>query len=395
MTLEKTTGDCSAEDSERAKIILDRILTDPGNWLMDVPGILWSIHANLKIMHPSLHETFFSAAEMLAYTFPREVLKCVFIDLPQSDSTTLDIWRKLLAPNSTSGKVVLEEELCKVLQDHELCTTFNITTMDSGLLCLIVSCPTEESLQVLCHNTDILQRFLKIKSFPILWLVLRGLVYLSERPETARRIRTLLPDILQALQFDNVEITLKALNIFRNLVNCVGKMEARPIALELADQLLHLFNHASSEIRECSIRLFGDVIEAVAWWQKGKMKKRVLKSLVPLLFRKKDETLSVAQASGEAFVACAKFLKWNKLERQAQKDNDPFRIMECLLQQDRRRANEYLLQSLTYLGDSQTSVKKEALFFIGESNPWVPLWALPWQQGTVLQPPDATPCPRH
>ncbi|OXB51018.1 UNVERIFIED_CONTAM: hypothetical protein H355_006524, partial [Colinus virginianus] len=158
-----------------------------------------------------------------------------------------------------------------------------------------VSSFTEEDLDVLCRNTDILQTFLKIKSFPILWLVLRGFFHLSERPETARRIRILLPDILQALQFDNVEITLKALNIFRNVVNHVGKMEACPVALELADRLLHLFNHEASEIRECSIRLFRDVMEAVAWWQKGKMKKRVLKSLVPLLFRKKDETLSVAQ----------------------------------------------------------------------------------------------------
>ncbi|OXB71935.1 UNVERIFIED_CONTAM: hypothetical protein H355_006924 [Colinus virginianus] len=335
-----------------------------------VPEILWSIHGNLKMKEASLHETFFSALEMLAYTFPREVLKSALIHLPQCDSTTLDIWKSLLAPNAISGSRVLEE-LCSLLEDQELCTTFNITTVDSGLLCLMVSSPTEESLQVLRHNTDILQRFLKIKSFPILWLVLRGLVYLSERPETARRIRTLLPDILQALQFDNVEITLKALNMFRNLVNCVGKMEARPIALELADQLRHLFNHEASLIRECSIRLFRDVIEAVAWWQKGKMKKRVLRSLVPLLFRKKDETLSVAQASGEAFVACAKFLKWNKLERQAQENNDPFRIMECLLQQDRRRVNEYLLQSLTYLRDSQTSVKEEALFFIGKTRPKV------------------------
>ncbi|OXB66891.1 hypothetical protein ASZ78_013552 [Callipepla squamata] len=344
MTLEKAAGSRRTEDYERAQIILDRILKEPRTWLkhdysenLEVPEILWSINGNLKTTDASLHETFFSAAEILAYTFPREVLKSALIHLPQCDSTTLDIWRRLLASNSTSGKVVLEEELCKVLQDHELCTTFNITTMASGFLCLIVSCPTEESLQVLRRNTDLLPTFLKIKSFPILWLVLRGFVHLSERPETvsrnneARRIRTLLPDILQALQFDNVEVILKALNIFRNVVNHVGKMEACPVALELADRLLHLFNHEASEIRECSIQLFRDVIEAVAWWQKGKMEKRVLRSLVPLLLRKKDETLSVARASGEAFVACAKFLKWNKLERQAQEDNDPFTMMECLV----------------------------------------------------------------
>ena len=46
--------------------------------------------------------------------------------------------------------------------------------------------PTEENLQELCKPA-VLQRLLKIESLPILWLVLRGLVLLSERPETVSR----------------------------------------------------------------------------------------------------------------------------------------------------------------------------------------------------------------
>mgnify|MGYP001852247052 FL=1 len=52
----------------------------------------------------------------------------------------------------------------------------------------------------------------------------------------------------------------------------------------------------------------------------------------------------------------------------------------------------YLWQSLPYLKDSQASLRCEAVTFLGEHNPWVLLWALPWQQGPALQPPD-TPCP--
>ena len=51
----------------------------------------------------------------------------------------------------------------------------------------------------------------------------------------------------------------------------------------------------SSEVRECSIRLFKDVMEAVVWWQKRNMKKIVRRGLLPLLFHMNDETLSVAQ----------------------------------------------------------------------------------------------------
>lgn len=56
-----------------------------------------------------------------------------------------------------------------------------------SLLCLFqVMRPTEEILQELC-NPDLFQMFLKIKSLPLLWLVLRGLVLLSERPEMVSR----------------------------------------------------------------------------------------------------------------------------------------------------------------------------------------------------------------
>ena len=46
--------------------------------------------------------------------------------------------------------------------------------------------PTEENMQQLCQPAC-LQRLLKIESLPLLWLVLTGLVLLSERPETVCR----------------------------------------------------------------------------------------------------------------------------------------------------------------------------------------------------------------
>lgn len=35
--------------------------------------------------------------------------------------------------------------------------------------------------------------------------------------------------------------------------------------------------------------------------------------------------------------------------------------------------DKYLQQSLLYLRDSQAAMRQEALSFIGEPNPWVPL----------------------
>ncbi|XP_010724269.2 maestro heat-like repeat-containing protein family member 7 [Meleagris gallopavo] len=169
---------------------------------------------------------------------------------------------------------------------------------------------------------------------------------------------------MEALRFANTSITLKVLKIFRNIMRHLGKRHASSIALKLAVKILPLFNHVSSEVRDNSIYLFKDLMDAVLWYKKGNMKNVVCKALLPLLFQMSDKTTSVAQASGEALVACAKFLKWEELEHWAQEENT-VGIRMCLLHQDKMSVKGYLRQSLPYLKDSQASLRCEAVKFIG------------------------------
>ncbi|OXB64796.1 hypothetical protein ASZ78_010389 [Callipepla squamata] len=428
MTLEKTTGNCSTEDQDYARIILEMVLQDPVTWLMDVsrlrldchalpstalehpkpfkgseeqwdwekyqwqqgkwlqhscsnilpvssqqvPEILGSIHRNLKKNQGSLQQTVLRLLDKLICHFPRDVTLSVLVHLPESDSTTLEIWKGMLSSPQSSGRVL--EELFFVLKEEN----FTRIPTEISLLRQTVMPPTEENLKELCKPA-VLQTLLKTKSLPILWLVLRGLDLLSQRPETggqcsldekeivcfgqAKEIRALVPNMFTVLS-DDANIALKLLTVFRNTLNQLGKREASSFALELSENLLPLFNHVSSEVRECSIHLFKDLMEAVVLWHWGNMKENVRRGLLPLLFRWSDETPSVAQASREALVACAKFLKWKKLKHRAREENKEG-IMKCLMQQGRKTAERYLWQSLPYLRDSQSSVRCEAIEFIG------------------------------
>ncbi|NXI74713.1 MROH7 protein, partial [Anseranas semipalmata] len=205
---------------------------------------------------------------------------------------------------------------------------------------------------------------LRIQSLPILWLVLRGLVVLSQRREMARRVRVLLPDIMDTRHYANGHITMKALMIFKNVMGHLENREASRIAPNLAEMLLPLFNDASSEVRECSMRLFKGTMEAVVWWKKADMRKKVRRALMPLFFWMSDETQSVAKASGEVLLACAKFLKWKQLKDLAQ-TGQMWSIRECLVQRSRSEVEGYLQQSLPYLEDAQANVRLEAVRFIG------------------------------
>ena len=61
----------------------------------------------------------------------------------------------------------------------------------------------------------------------------------------AKGIRDLLPDVLGTLWFAKMSLALMATKIFRNVMTHVGKREARPIVVELAEKLLPLFSHVS------------------------------------------------------------------------------------------------------------------------------------------------------
>ena len=58
-------------------------------------------------------------------------------------------------------------------------------------------------------------------------------------------IRALFPEVMETLRFASTPITLKVLNIFRNVMRNLGKRQASPIALQLAEKILPLFNHVS------------------------------------------------------------------------------------------------------------------------------------------------------
>ncbi|KAM6334656.1 uncharacterized protein FN964_013740 [Alca torda] len=98
------------------------------------------------------------------------------------------------------------------------------------------------------------------------------------------------------------------------------------------------------------------------------MKEEIQRLLVPLFFRTKDQTESVAKASEETLLTCANFLNWKKLKQLVQ-TKQTWRIGEALLVQDRRRVEEYLQHSMPYLKDAQATLREEAIRFIGEPPP--------------------------
>ncbi|XP_064296158.1 maestro heat-like repeat family member 5 isoform X2 [Phalacrocorax carbo] len=150
---------------------------------------------------------------------------------------------------------------------------------------------------------------------------------------------------------------------FQNMLHYMKRKRASCTALQFSEKLLLLFDDCS-QLRETSICLFKDLMEAVVWCDRRRMKTKVRRGLLPLFFHMSDQSPSVAKVSRKALAVVAKILEWEEL-RHVICPHQTQRITECLLEQDRSRAEGYCHQSLPYLKDAQAPLREAAVRFIG------------------------------
>ncbi|XP_040502380.1 maestro heat-like repeat-containing protein family member 7 isoform X4 [Gallus gallus] len=232
--------------------------------------------------------------------------------------------------------------------------------------------------------------YLQSQSVGMQQLVLRGILKLSQRQDTARPMIIFLPCVMELLQDADSDIRAVALPILSNLLQLLEGVKLSLMALALAGKLPALINDESSTVRQLSIDLFLETLNYVEDQEKRKMQEEVCRSLVLLYLHLHDEEESVAKASQKALLGAARFLRWRRLEHLVQTAQF-WQIGECMvctfphpttgsgppcanpalfpLQLDKRRrrsaAQEYLGQSLLYLQSPQESLRREAVRFIG------------------------------
>ncbi|OXB62607.1 UNVERIFIED_CONTAM: hypothetical protein H355_016814, partial [Colinus virginianus] len=111
-------------------------------------------------------------------------------------------------------------------------------------------------------------------------LVLRGILELSKRQDTARKMLGLLPCITKQLQDADSGARAVALPVLSTLLRLLEGRKLSLAALELAGNLPALFEDESSTVRQLSIRLFLDTLSFVEGSEKKMVRKEVYRSLV-------------------------------------------------------------------------------------------------------------------
>ncbi|XP_074387483.1 uncharacterized protein LOC141726476 [Zonotrichia albicollis] len=155
--------------------------------------------------------------------------------LPCSDNVSL--WKAMFSVRETLEKVV--KELQVQIQDwqddiltgqQKSCLTF--------LAMLTYGDVLEKRVRPLYKN----MRLVKSPKKEMVPLVLRALETLSESDDMAKKMKSLLPEMLKFLGNWSWDISVMALDTFRNVLGQLKKKEASSMALKAVERLWKLFD---------------------------------------------------------------------------------------------------------------------------------------------------------
>ncbi|KAK2519483.1 hypothetical protein Q9966_013888 [Columba livia] len=352
LVLIEAMRDSSTFDKEAARNMLNTVKRNCDFWLVDVPKITSCIHRNLESINTTAaRQSVESLIVEMADKCPGEVVSTLLTIAPPGDRTALALWEVMFSVPQTLQNVL--KELHIQLQDRHRRILYTHRD-DASILRLAMLASSDLQDEAFAPMYQV-SRFLRQRRPTLLSLLLRGMMTLSERHEMARKMKVMLPDLLWVLQYGNKAIKIKALVVFRNVMAQLERKEATPMAVLLAEFLPPFFDDELSQLREMSISLFRDLMKVLVGNNKRKTKNRVRLGLLPLFFHMSDQTQSVAKVAREGLLGAAELLKWKQLEHLVQ-TQQKWRTGECLLEQDRSRAQEFLIQSLPYLMDAQASL---------------------------------------
>ncbi|XP_074405041.1 maestro heat-like repeat family member 5 [Zonotrichia albicollis] len=195
-------------------------------------------------------------------------------------------------------------------------------------------------------------------------LALRGLVVLGKNPSMAEKMRSLTERLVELLQENDSDMIRMTILLLRYSLLDNGAPIPTPMALQLAEALLPLFDHEDSQVQLSSMCVFQEMLDSLTNDGRKALKSHVHHSLLPLYFHCHDENQIVAQASCVVLHSAARFLKRRYLEQMPEVDQT-WRFGKSLLAEDRSRAAEHLRRALLYLRSPQERLREAAVRFMG------------------------------
>ncbi|XP_068034587.1 maestro heat-like repeat-containing protein family member 7 [Anomalospiza imberbis] len=177
---------------------------------------------------------------------------------------------------------------------------------------------------------QILSRHLRSECRERRRLALRALLVLIDDPLMSEKMWSLTESLVELLWDADGEIVSMTVRLLSFIFWDKAMLMPSPIALQLVEALLPLFDHDNSHVQLLSILLFQTLMSLPLEKEEKALKTHVRQSLLPLFFHCHDENQHVAQVSQETLLCVAEFLKRRDLQKLV-KNKKLWKFTECLV----------------------------------------------------------------
>ncbi|XP_030919671.1 uncharacterized protein LOC115948812 [Geospiza fortis] len=166
---------------------------------------------------------------------------------------------------------------------------------------------------------QIFSRYLQSESREKRRLALRALLKLTDDPSMAEKMWSLTERLVELLRDEDVVIVKITVMVLSFIILDKDTPMPTPIALQLAEGLLPLFDHNNSQVQLLSIMLLRTLLTLPLGKKRKALETQVRHTLLPLFFHCHDGNQRVAQASLETLLCVAEFLKRKDLDKLVKK----------------------------------------------------------------------------
>ncbi|KAM4872077.1 maestro heat-like repeat-containing protein family member 7 isoform 2-T4 [Thomomys bottae] len=207
-------------------------------------------------------------------------------------------------------------------------------------------------------------------------LSIRGLVILAHRSEKMAKVQALLPSMVKGLRSVDGMLVVDAAHNLKTIFKGQGwKLADSSVYVEMLQILLPHFSDSRENVRISCINLYGKVVQKLREPRTQAMEEQLVCTLVPLLLIMQDGNPRVVQKCLKTLFRCSCFMAWELPKRAYSRkswDNQQptvTKICKYLVNTHRDSALTFLNQSLEYTKNSQASLRKSSVMFIGSLVP--------------------------
>eukprot|EP00075_Anas_platyrhynchos_P022464 XP_027311717.1 uncharacterized protein LOC113843461 isoform X4 [Anas platyrhynchos] len=295
--LEVVSHEVPEEDEQWVSFLLNAAREDPISWFASVPHFVIFFRKKLvEELTPAVRQKLLEVLVLMTRCYPHSVTMSILFICPSRLRSSMEMWEEIFSTPGMPKKLL--NEICMLLRDNTIRAHFGMTEDYEILqLGLMQTLSPEDPIPAVLQDVECLKRCIRNTNFHLLWIALKGLAAMLERPKMGLTGIILLPDVLKTLRFGNPHITAAALAVCCRVLRALMKKSASITSLRLVDLLTPYLDNEADMVRENAMKLFSACMERVLWKHRRKMWKKVHNVLLTLYLRMSEENPSVAKGS--------------------------------------------------------------------------------------------------